>query len=189
MNHPPHVTSTGPGDLDAAVALHRRCSAQTLWSRYHRAMPEPRSYLPALLGRPGSVHLAAWDDAGRIVALGHLMPDRSAAEAALLVEDSWQNRGLGTRLLRGLGSHVADGGWKTVYGLVLPGDERIEAVLRHAPVPVHRRDEGGVIRAWTRTQDLEVLRADDDSGPLAGQAFRKRPVRAAACDGCGTDLW
>ncbi len=86
------------------------------------------------------------------------MPDRSAAEAALLVEDSWQNRGLGTRLLRGLGSHVAGGGWKTVYGLLLPGDERIDAVLRHAPVPVHRRDEGGVIRAWTRTQDLEVLR-------------------------------
>jgi hypothetical protein len=52
-------------------------------------MPYPRTYLPALLGRPGSVHLAAWDDAGRIVALGHLMPDRSAAEAALLVEDTW----------------------------------------------------------------------------------------------------
>ncbi|MFJ6087926.1 N-acetyltransferase [Streptomyces sp. NPDC092369] len=120
-------------------------------------MPDARSYLPALLGRHGSVHLAAWDGFGRIVALGHLMPDRSSAEAALLVEDSWQNRGLGTRLLRCLGSHVTDGGWKTVYGLVLPGDERIDAVLRHVPVPVHRRDEGGVIRAWTRTRDLEAL--------------------------------
>jgi GNAT superfamily N-acetyltransferase len=120
-------------------------------------MPDPRTYLPALVGWPGSVHLAAWDDAGRIVALGHLMPDRSAAEAALLVEDTWQDRGLGTRLLRRLGSHAAHGGWKTVYGLILPGDERIDAVLRHAAAPVHRRDEGGVIRAWTRTRDLEAL--------------------------------
>ncbi|MFJ8143211.1 GNAT family N-acetyltransferase [Streptomyces sp. NPDC096013] len=141
-------------------------------------MPDARSYLPLLLGRPGSVHLAAWDDSDRIVALGHLMPDRSTAEAALLVEDSWQNRGLGTRLLRALGSHAAGGGWKTVYGLVLPGDERIDAVLRHAPGPVHRHDEGGVIRVWTRTRDLEALHPVPVRRGSAGTSWSSEPSPA-----------
>ncbi|MEU5256213.1 GNAT family N-acetyltransferase [Streptomyces longwoodensis] len=157
MSRPPHITPTGPQGLEQAIALHQRCSPHTLWSRYHRAMPDPRSYLPALLGRPGSVHLAAWDSAGRTVALGHLMPDGLAAEVALLVEDTWQNQGLGTRLLHALGRHAIGTRWITVHGLVLPGDERIAAVLRHVSVPVHSQDEDGAIRLWARTADLAAL--------------------------------
>ena len=116
MRREPRIIPTGPGDLARLVAMHRRCSPQSLWSRYHRAMADPRTYLPTLLSRPGSVHLAARDTTGRIVAVGHLMPDHTAVEAALLVEDSWQGRGLGTRLLRHLGRHALTGGWETLYG-------------------------------------------------------------------------
>lgn len=157
MSREPRIIPIGPEDLDLTVAMHRRCSPRTLWSRYHRAMPDPRTYLPVLLGRPGSVHLAAWDDTGRIVALGHLMPDRSAAEAALLVEDIWQDRGLGKRLLHAMGLHALSAGWETLYGLVLPGDERVAAVLRHVPVPVHSRDEDGAVRRWVHTRDLRTV--------------------------------
>ncbi|MFD6188902.1 hypothetical protein [Streptomyces sp. NPDC060275] len=96
MRREPRIIPVGPADLARVVALHRRCSRRTLWSPYHRAMPDPATYLPPLLARPGSVHLAAQDVTGRLVAVGHLMPDRSAAEAALLVEDAWQGHGLGT---------------------------------------------------------------------------------------------
>ncbi|MFD1313208.1 GNAT family N-acetyltransferase [Streptomyces kaempferi] len=154
MRREPRIIPMGPDDLAATVEMHRRCSSQTLWSRYHWAMPDPRTYLPALLGRPGSVHLAARDSTGRIVAVGHLMPDRSAVEAALLVEDAWQGRGLGTRMPRHLGHHALMGGWATLYGLVLSGDKRMAAVLGHAPVPVHRREEGGVVTAWVHVRDL-----------------------------------
>jgi GNAT superfamily N-acetyltransferase len=82
------------------------------------------------------------------------MPDHSAVEAALLVEDSWQGHGLGTRLLHHLGRHALSGGWATLYGLVLSGDERMDAILRHAPVPVHRREEGDAITAWVHVPDL-----------------------------------
>ncbi|MFF6815590.1 GNAT family N-acetyltransferase [Streptomyces sp. NPDC012403] len=71
---------------------------------------DPRTYLPTLLSRPGSVHLAARDTIGRIVAVGHLMPDHTGVEAALLVEDSWQGSGLGTRLLCHVGHHAPAGG-------------------------------------------------------------------------------
>ncbi|MBG7699201.1 GNAT family N-acetyltransferase [Streptomyces sp. MC1] len=157
MPREPRITCIGPGDLAPTVAMHRRCSSHTLWSRYHRAMADPETYLPALLARPGSVHLAARDTTGRIVAVGHLMPDHSAVEAALLVEDSWQGRGLGTRLLKDLGHHALGAGWATLYGLVLSGDERMDAILRHAPVPVHRREEGGTVTAWVETRDLTAV--------------------------------
>ncbi|MGV9348348.1 GNAT family N-acetyltransferase [Streptomyces spiralis] len=156
MRREPRITTIGPGDLAPTVAMHRRCSSHTLWSRYHRAMPDPQTYLPALLARPGSVHLAARDTTGRIVAVGHLMPDHSAVEAALLVEDSWQGHGLGTRLLHHLGHHALGGGWVTLYGLVLSGDERMDAILRHAPVPVHRKEEGGAVTVWVQARDLAV---------------------------------
>ncbi|MFE0450122.1 GNAT family N-acetyltransferase [Streptomyces sp. NPDC058914] len=156
MRREPRIIPIGPGDLARTVAMHRRCSPQTLWSRYHRAMGDSRTYLPTLLARPGSVHLAAQDTTGRIVAVGHLMPDHPAVEAALLVEDSWQGRGLGTRLLHQLGRHALTGGWATLYGLVRSGDERIDAILRHASVPVHRREEGGTVTAWVQVHDLAV---------------------------------
>ncbi|WP_073934888.1 GNAT family N-acetyltransferase [Streptomyces sp. CB02400] len=154
MHREPRITPTGPEDLAAVVALHGRCSAHALWSRYHRAMADPRDYLPVLLKRPGSVHLAAQDAGGRIVAVGHLVPDGSAAEVALLVEDVWQDNGLGTRLLHRLGCQAAQGDWTTVYGLALAGDGRIASILRRSPVTVHQRNEAGVITAWARTRDL-----------------------------------
>lgn len=154
MRREPRIVPIGPGDLARTVAMHRRCSSRTLWSRYHRAMADPSTYLPALLARPGSVHLAARDGTGRIVAMGHLMPDHSAVEAALLVEDTWQGRGLGTRLLRRLSRHAVAGGWTTLYGLVMSGDDRMDAILRHAPVPVHRTEEGDTVTARVQVRDL-----------------------------------
>ncbi|CAM5446133.1 N-acetyltransferase [Streptomyces spiroverticillatus] len=154
MRREPRITPIGPADVARIVALHRRCTPQTLWSRYHRAMFDPGGCLPTLLNRPGSVHLAAQEVTGRHVAVGHLMPDHSAVEAALLVEDSSQGRGLGTRLLRRLARHALSGGWESLYGLFLAGDERIEAILRHADVTVNRTQDGDTVTARVRTRDL-----------------------------------
>ncbi|WP_079664455.1 hypothetical protein [Streptomyces sp. 3214.6] len=67
------------------------------------------------------MHLAVRGPSGRLVAVGHLMPDNGNAEAALLVEDAWQSQGMGTRLLDGLGRSAVTQGWGEVYGLILPG--------------------------------------------------------------------
>ncbi|MFF7680415.1 hypothetical protein [Actinacidiphila glaucinigra] len=94
-------------------------------------MGDPRSSLRTLLAGPGAVHLGVQQPGGDLVAVGHLMPDRGNAEAALLVEDAWQNSGLGSRLLRHLGHRGVGAGWKEGYGLVLPGDAQIAAILSH----------------------------------------------------------
>ncbi|MFF5344052.1 GNAT family N-acetyltransferase [Streptomyces althioticus] len=178
MSRPPRITRIGPEELEAAVVLHQRCTPHTLWSRYHRSMPNnPHAYLPALLGSPGSVHLAAWANPGQAVALAHLLPDGAAAEAALLVEDTWQSRGLGTRLLRALTRYALDSGCKALYGLALPGDERIAAILRHAVLPIHSQDEGGSVRIWVHTKDLEAVA--DQRHPWhtkRARADRRRPA-------------
>ncbi|MET9088513.1 hypothetical protein ABZX77_42690 [Streptomyces sp. NPDC004237] len=70
MCREPRIILVGPGNLARTVAMHRRCSARTLWSRYHRAMADPRACLPTLLARPGPVHPAARDTTGRIVPWG-----------------------------------------------------------------------------------------------------------------------
>lgn len=178
----PRIVRIGPEEIERAAAMHGRCSTHTLWSRYHRAMGDPRTYLTALLGRPGSVHLAAQDASGRLVALGHLMPDGDSAEAALLVEDERQNSGLGTRLLLHLAHHAVRGGWEEIYGLLLPGDERISAILRHVDVEVHSREEGGVTVAWAKTVDLATALPATRRDGHRGRCFRRSsPAGGQGC--------
>lgn len=155
--HAPRLVEFGPQDLERAVAMHLRCSPGTLWSRYHRAMGDPRSYLRTLLARPGAVHLGLQQPAGDLVAVGHLMPDRGNAEAALLVEDAWQSSGLGSWLLRHLGHRAVGAGWKEVYGLVLPGDAKISAILSHTSVPVRTVCEEGVTTLRAETGDIAAV--------------------------------
>ncbi|MEV5204719.1 hypothetical protein [Streptomyces sp. NPDC053720] len=88
------------------------------------------------------------------MAVGTLVPDDDRVKAVLLVEDPWQNHGLGTMLLRHLGGHAVHQGWREVYGLVLPSDERILAVLRRTAIPVQRVEEEGVMTVRADTGDI-----------------------------------
>ncbi|MDH6612550.1 GNAT superfamily N-acetyltransferase [Streptomyces sp. SAI-208] len=142
-------------DEPRVAALHRRCSATARWHRYHRAMGDPDTYLGPLLSRPHAVHLAVQDSLERLVAIGHLLPDDGDAEAALLVEDTWQNKGLGTRLLGELGRFAVELGVREVYGVVHPDDARMAAVLLRAGVPLRTvPDTGSATTVRARTQDI-----------------------------------
>lgn len=142
-------------DEPRVAALHRRCSAAARWDRYHRAMGDPDTYLGPLLSRPHSVHLAVQDSRERLVAIGHLLSDGGDAEAALLVEDTWQNKGLGTRLLEELGRFAVVLGVPDVYGVIHPDDARMAAVLQRAGVPLRTvLETGGATTVRARTQDI-----------------------------------
>ncbi|MEU2289123.1 N-acetyltransferase [Streptomyces sp. NPDC013178] len=151
------IVHVGPDALADVVALHRRCSAYTLWSRYHRAMGDPETYLGTLLGRPGALHLAVRVPHSGLVAIGHVMPDGDRAEVALLVQDGWQNQGLGTRLLRRLACESRRLGWAELYGLVLPGERRISAMLRHGDVAADHVTEHGVTTVQVATSGLGTV--------------------------------
>ncbi|MEV7074261.1 GNAT family N-acetyltransferase [Streptomyces sp. NPDC093990] len=151
-------------DEPRVAALHRRCSAAARWHRYHRAMGDPDTYLGPLLSRPHAVHLAVQDPRERLVATGHLLPDDGDAEAALLVEDAWQNRGLGTRLLGELGRYAVGLGVREVYGVIHSDDARMAAVLHRAGVPLRTvLDTGGVTTVRARTQDIALALASSST--------------------------
>lgn len=134
----------GPGDLEAARALHRRCSARTLAARYFGPPARADDYLPHLLApRHGHTLAARARGGGALAGLGHLLWDGpEEAEVALLVADGWQRRGVGSALLRRLAVLAADSGHVRLYAVVPPDAAgSAAAVLRTLGSPVCVRQE------------------------------------------------
>lgn len=93
-----------PQDLDEVQALHARCSAATLASRYLDGGRAPgRRLTSSLLGTDLSLVVTAAP--GTVVALGNVAPaeeDQGVAELAALVDDAWRDIGVEGALLRQL---------------------------------------------------------------------------------------
>lgn len=70
--------------------------------------------------------------------------DRTRAEAAVVVIDEAQRRGIGKLLLTTLASCAQDHGIKTFCAETLASNERMRAILREAGASVH--DDGDTIR-------------------------------------------
>lgn len=88
-------------DEQAVAAMHARCSLASRRMRYFSAKPGLPSRLFALfLDRSRALTLVAESSNGELVALAHLVltSDAGTAELAFLVEDAWQNQGLGRHL-------------------------------------------------------------------------------------------
>ncbi|MDX3234386.1 GNAT family N-acetyltransferase [Streptomyces sp. ME03-5709C] len=139
------VRRAGPEDLDAARALHDRCSTATLERRYHGPVADVDRYLTHLLDPRFGRTLAARTAAGRIVALGHLMWDGDETEVALLVEDAWQRRGIGLDLLRRLAAQAVDAGCGSVYAVTQATNTGMIAAMRRLGLPLDHRTEDGTL--------------------------------------------
>jgi GNAT superfamily N-acetyltransferase len=113
-----------PTDADEVAAMHERCSPRTLFARYHAGTRTiPRRLLHRLLMPPrGRTILGVTGQ--QVVALGQLItttnPD--VAEISLLVEDSWQGRGIGSALLGKLAATAHAAGHRELIGWCLPGE-------------------------------------------------------------------
>jgi hypothetical protein len=160
-------------------------------------MGDPDTYLGPLLSRRHSVHLAVQDSRERLVAIGHLLSDGGDAEAALLVEDTWQNRGLGTGLLEELGRFAVVLGVPEVYGVIHPDDARMAAVLHRTGVPLRTvLETGGATTVRARTQDISLASAARQRNVGGGNAalfsgfsgassrMRRLPAEFAQCNTC-----
>lgn len=100
------VRGAVPADLAAVVAMHGRSSGQTLLQRYRLGGRAPS--LPMVAARlTDPLVVAALSAPRTVVAIGTAdLTDQPRAdwttEIGLLVEDSWQSRGVGTALARHL---------------------------------------------------------------------------------------
>lgn len=133
------------GDLDAALAMHGRCSEHTLGLRYHGPVRDADRYLDHLLSPRFGRTLAVQTASGRLVALGHLLWDGDETEVALLVEDDWQRRGVGSELLGRLVALAVEAGCESVYAVTQAHNTGMVAAMRGLSLPLDYQIEEGTL--------------------------------------------
>jgi GNAT superfamily N-acetyltransferase len=151
----------GPADLAAVRAMHARCSSASLSQRYPANGQAPADAQLARLLAPASGCALVAETPGafadRVVAVANLVGEGVQAELALLVEDAWQRRGIGTALLRRAASIAADSGFEALV--------------------IHTQAQNGAMRRTLRRLDGD-RRTETDAGVLtvtlrvAGKAVR-----------------
>ncbi|WP_223772871.1 GNAT family N-acetyltransferase [Streptomyces sp. 135] len=143
-------------DVDAAKAMHDRCSQRTLSLRYHGPVRDADRYLNHLLSPRFGRTLAVQTASGRVVGIGHLLWDGDETEIALLVEDDWQRRGIGGRLLRRLVAMAVDAGCESVYAVTQASNTGMVAAMRGLGLPLDYQIEEGTLVITARLDATTV---------------------------------
>lgn len=141
----------GHDDEGAVRALHHRCSPDTRRGRYFLARRDLttrmwRAFCDPARGLTLVVEADAADadgpDEAPVIALGHLLytPDPGVAELALMVEDAWQGRGVGTALAQWLIELARDRGVAVVHASVLADNLRMRELLNRLGAAVGTGD-------------------------------------------------
>ena len=154
------IRLASPEDADAVAAMHQRCSPQSRYLRYLSGANQWRDIsLRRLSGGHRGATLVVMSEQGAIVGLGNLFPaepdDGHGAEIALIIEDAYQGRGIGTRLLRHMLELAERIGFREVVATVLAQNTSMLRVLEAT-----RLD-------WTRSLEEAVVTM---RAPLAGQS-------------------
>ncbi|MEV4104640.1 GNAT family N-acetyltransferase [Nonomuraea sp. NPDC049649] len=132
---------------EAVRDLHDRCSPESRRFRYFTPLPSlpPRAF-ERLCDRRRGLSLVAGND-GQVVALASLVftADPGIAEVALLVEDRWQGRGLGSILARTLVREARDLGYAEVRTSMLADNVRMRRLLVSLGATLTYTDDPGVV--------------------------------------------
>ncbi|MDO9380218.1 MAG: GNAT family N-acetyltransferase [Nocardioidaceae bacterium] len=165
----------GPADAQALVELHARCSEETLLRRYHAPMNRViTTRLARRLASPEDGTALVVEAGDRVVAHGLLVAVDQGAydrwELALLVEDSWQRRGLGVALLKHAARHAkAEGAQELTFVTQASNDAFLRTVGRAGfTARIRRRDD--VVEIVTSLRDVRARHASPDATVLAPTA-------------------
>ncbi|AZK93020.1 MULTISPECIES: GNAT family N-acetyltransferase [Streptomyces] len=143
-------------DLAAAKEMQARCSDRTLRLRYHGPAGDAHRYLDHLLNPRHGRTLAVETSSGLLVGLGHLLWDGDETEVALLVEDDWQRRGIGSELLKRLVALARDSGSRGVYAVTQSSNTAMVAAMRGLQLPLDYQVEEGTLVITARPEPAEA---------------------------------
>jgi GNAT superfamily N-acetyltransferase len=123
------------GDLPRITAMWERCSLATRTARFHAPVRDiPASYLETVLSDPSASLIAERGQAGTVAALASLVPGgEGCAELGVLVEDAWQRRGIGRRLVARLVAAAPARKITELTASVLTQDGKVANLLRQVP--------------------------------------------------------
>lgn len=134
------VRQAAAADVPALLAMHFRCSRRSRRLRYlSGARPTAVDLTRMVSRRHGRTLVVAHPD-GDLVAMGNLMHDGDDSEVALLVEDAWQRRGIGSMLLRRLLAAAPDG--RPTIAVTEHGNTPMLTVLRRAGAELDHVETG-----------------------------------------------
>ncbi|MFJ4320068.1 GNAT family N-acetyltransferase [Streptomyces lavendulae] len=162
-------------DLAAARAMHDRCTERTLGLRYHGPVSDADRYLGHLLSPRFGRTLAATTASGKLVALGHLLWDGDETEVALLIEDDWQRRGIGSELLRRLLAMAVETGCDSVYAVTQASNTGMVAAMRGLGLPLDYQIEEGTLVITARLGATPVPTRLPYELPRAQAPYEARP--------------
>src|ERR1700722_19472311 len=131
------VLRPAASDTEAVQAMLGRCSRATLFHRFH-GFTDGRAYFGALLrDRPVDPTLLAWYRSACVGVATLGIGATGIFDLAVLVEDGWQRRSVGTQLTASVIDSARARGVSTVHADVLGDDLFIlEAVGRIGPLTV-----------------------------------------------------
>ncbi len=132
-----------PEDAEGVAEMHERSSESTRYQRYFTPITDWREdRLRRIAGGHRGATLVAVNWRGEIVGLGNIFPDRpgdtSTAEVAVIVEDAWQGRGLGGRMLGHLVDLARRQGFDDLLALVLASNTGMMRLLERLDLDWHR---------------------------------------------------
>lgn len=139
-----------PADAPLVAALHARSTPESRRLRFLSSTPKLGPDALRDLVSMDAEHaavLAMTVDGGHAVGLGNLSPcGPGCAELALLVEDAWQGRGLGTALLRRLVELARDRQLEALSATAHVGHHRLTRLLRRAGLRPQAWIEDGLLQ-------------------------------------------
>jgi GNAT superfamily N-acetyltransferase len=157
-------------DAPRLQELHSRLSPETVYFRFlagQRVLTEKVAVNLANVDyRTRMALVATTDQDGKeinVAVAGYdvLLDNPDAAEAAFVVEDSYQGKGLGTCLMERLVAYACGHGVKMFQFLLHFGNIRMLHLIRHSGSIVQRRQSFGECEVWTRLEpkpDHEIWR-------------------------------
>jgi RimJ/RimL family protein N-acetyltransferase len=158
-----HVRPIRPDDEPRLVDLYSRLSQDTRYQRFFSNMkrlpPDWAHFLANVDGQRRFALVVEQPGDPALIAVGRYEPapgEPDVAELAVVVQDGWQGKGIGTLLMEGLLREAAAHGIARFRAYVLGGNRRMLALLRHHTNVVEQRTERGVVDLLLTSKDPQL---------------------------------
>lgn len=150
-----HIRPIQRDDEEKMLALFRRFSPRTIYLRFHgfiSEMPRERVKRFCTIDYDNSFALVATVGEGIekiIIAVCryYRLPKKDTAELAIVVEDAYQDKGIGTHLLKQLVTIARENGIRIFEGYVLAENQKMIQMLKDSGFQESGELEQGVYQA------------------------------------------
>jgi GNAT superfamily N-acetyltransferase len=165
-------------DLPRLVAMHARCSQETIRRRYHTAVPQLSARLAHGLLRPARGWSVVAVSGGDLVGIAAYAANHDGGyDVGLLVEDQWQRQGVGSRLLGVLARHARDHRIPALTCTTQPDNQAVPRTIRRAGFEPRLTAVDGLVEAkFFVTEAAERRRERANKLPLSETTRRLVPL-------------